>query len=136
VLLEHKKDQKYNLRLNSIERLLFEVLLSPIFFWLRHIFCLGDGFLNKHLRKTTFFQVFTWNSTSEKHLIWSRPYQILFVYQFISQSVSVWTNERSEKWWEIWIEAIETEMFRSSSEVVRVIIFQKYFGFEFPTIVQ
>ena len=32
VTLEHKKDQKYNLRLNSIERLLFEVLLSPIFF--------------------------------------------------------------------------------------------------------
>ena len=43
---EHKVDLKFNLKMNSKDWLLFEVLLSEIFFWLRHIFCLGDGFLN------------------------------------------------------------------------------------------
>ena len=44
--LEHKKDPKFILKMNSKDWLLFEVFMCEIFFWLRHIFCLGDGFLN------------------------------------------------------------------------------------------
>ena len=54
----------------------------------------------------------------------------------VSNPQTKWTNERKEKLWEIWIEGIETEMFRISSWVEGVIIFQKYFGYKLSISIQ